>query len=184
MFFPEKASHPTTHPRRHNIGTLPIFFNSSNFSFFVNSLHQHRSSHIYLHLNILLPLSLEPATRRSISSVLAPLNVSVREPRCGSESKELELQQSIIPELGHQTKANVEAEGSERRSVSFICRPSAQTLNFSKGASHCLSIAQDTKTCDNKKAVALTACAYLAGTEAPFAPPAQKSDVWKRASSL
>jgi hypothetical protein len=140
VFFPGKASHLTTHPRRHYLGTLPIFFNSSNFSFFINNLHQHASSYIYLHRKILLPLSLEPATCRSISSVLASLSVPVREPRCGSESKELELQQSIIPELGHQTKANVEAEGSERRSVSFICRLSAQTLSLSKGASHCPSI--------------------------------------------
>jgi hypothetical protein len=56
----------------------------------------------------------------------------VREARYWSESKELELQQSIVPELGHQAKANVEAEASEGMSVSFICRLSAQTLNFSR----------------------------------------------------
>jgi hypothetical protein len=37
-----------------------------NFSFFINSLHQHRSSHIDLLLNIVLPLCLELGTRPSI----------------------------------------------------------------------------------------------------------------------
>lgn len=106
----------------------------------------------------------------------------MREARRASEFKEIELQQSINPELGHQTTANVEAEGSERRSVSFICRLSARTLSFSKGASYCLSTVQATKTCDDKKAVAFSACVYRVRTEAPFAPPAQKSDVLKLAS--
>jgi hypothetical protein len=93
------------------------------------------------------------------------------------ESKDLELQQSIIPELCYQTTANVKAEGPERRSVSFICRLSAWTLNFSKGVRHYLSIVQDAKTCDGNKAIAFIACAYLICTEAPFTPSAQKSDV-------
>jgi len=41
---------------------------------------------------------------------------------------------------------------------------------------------QDVKTCDDKKAIAFIDCAYLVHTEAPFAPPAQKSDALKLAS--
>ncbi len=153
VFFPGKAGHLTTHPRRHCLGTLPIFFNSSNFSFFINSLHQRGSSHIYLHLEILLPLSLEPATRR----INHPRTWSSDQSKCGSRKLGEKVCQLYLPTFCADIKL---VKGS-------------QSLPFYRG---------DTKTCDDKKAAVLIACAYLARTEAPFTPPVQKSDVLKLAS--
>ena len=100
----EECSFPKRKPAHTPTSFLPTYltylFLFSNFSFFINSLHQHHSTHIDLQLNILLCSPLSRRLAQASSRYLAPLSVPVREARCGSESKDLELQESINPELG------------------------------------------------------------------------------------